>query len=48
MVYDEEIDNPMIFKKIFGNYEEYENLKKIFDSQENGFNYKIKIFEIKY
>ena len=48
MVYDEEVDNPMIFKKIFGNYEEYENLKKIFDSQENGFNYKIKIFEIKY
>jgi len=48
MVYDEEIDNPIIFKKIFGNYEEYENLKKIFDSQENGFNYKIKIFEIKY
>ena len=45
---DDEVDNPIIIKEIFGNYEEYKNLKKVFDSQENGFDYKIKIFEIKY
>jgi Gpi18-like mannosyltransferase len=48
IVIDEEIDNSMIIKEIFKNYEENKNLKKIFDSQENGFNYKIKIFEINY
>jgi hypothetical protein len=48
IVLDDEVDNPIIIKEIFGNYEEYENLKKIFDSQENGFDYKIKIFEMKY
>jgi hypothetical protein len=48
MVYDEEIDNPIIIKEVFGNYEENKKLKKIFDSQENEFDYKIKIFEIKY
>jgi 4-amino-4-deoxy-L-arabinose transferase-like glycosyltransferase len=48
IILDDEVDNPIIIKEIFGNYEEYENLKKVFDSQENGFDYKIKIFEIKY
>ncbi len=48
IILDDEVDNPIIIKEIFGNYEEYENLKKIFDSQGNGFDYKIKIFEIKY
>ena len=48
IVIDREMDNPVIIKEIFDNYEKYDNLKKIFDSQENGFNYKIEIFEIKY
>ena len=48
IIFDEEIDNSMIIKEIVENYEENKNLKKIFDSQENGFDYKIKIFEIKY
>lgn len=48
IVFDEEIDNPIILKEIFDNYNEYNNLKKIFDSEESGFNYKIKIFEIMY
>lgn len=46
IVIDEEINNPILIKQIFDNYKEYKNLKKIFDSQENGFDYKIKIFEI--
>lgn len=48
VVIDEEVDNPVIIKQIFDNYDKYENLKKIFDSKESGFNYKIKIFEIKW
>ena len=48
VVIDEEMDNPVMIKQIFDNYDKYKNSKKIFDSQENGFNYKIKIFEIKY
>ena len=47
IVFDENIDNPIILKQIFDNYDEYENLNKIFDSHDNGFNYKIEIFEIK-
>ena len=47
IVIDREINNPRIINQIFDNYEKYNNLKKIFDSQENNFNYKIEIFEIK-
>ena len=48
IVIDEEIDNSQIIREILENYEENNRLMKIFDSKENGFNYKIKIFEIKY
>jgi hypothetical protein len=48
VIIDEEIDNPIILKQIFDNYDKYENLNKIFDSEDNGFDYKIKIFEMKY
>ena len=47
LVIDEEVDNSIILNKIFSNYDKYKNLKKIFDSEESGFKYKIKIFEIK-
>jgi len=47
IVIDEELEDSVIIKEIFDNYENYENLEKIFDSEENGFNYKIKIFKIK-
>ena len=47
IVIDEELDDSVIIKEIFDNYDKYENLEKIFDSEENGFNYKIKIFKIK-
>lgn len=46
VVIDEEIDNPILIKQVFDNYKEYKNLKKIFDSKENGYDYKIKIFEL--
>jgi len=46
IVIDEEIDNPIILKKIFDDYNKYDNLKKIFDSQEEGFDYHIKIFKV--
>lgn len=46
VIIDEEIDNPIILKQIFDNYDKYENVKKIFESQEEGFDYKIQIFEI--
>jgi hypothetical protein len=48
IVIDREKKNPIIILEIFDNYNKYKNLKKIFDSEENGFNYKIQIFEIKY
>jgi uncharacterized membrane protein len=48
VVIDEQINNPKIIIEVFDNYDKYENIEKIFDSQENGFNYKISIFEIKY
>lgn len=47
LVIDEEVDNSIILNEIFSNYDKYKNLKKIFDSEESGFKYKIKIFEIK-
>lgn len=46
VVIDEEMNNPVIIKQIFEKYEKYKNLKMIFDSKENGFDYQIKIFEI--
>ncbi len=48
IVIDREMDNPVIINQIFDNYNKYKNLKKIFDSEENGYNYKIEIFEITY
>ncbi len=47
IVIDEEVDNSIILNEIFSNYDKYKNLKEIFDSEESGFKYKIKIFEIK-
>ena len=46
IVIDKEINNPLVINLIFDNYEKYKNLKKIFDSEESGFDYKIQIFEI--
>jgi len=48
VVIDEQMNNPKIIIQIFDNYDKYEKIEKIFDSVENGFNYNIKIFEIKY
>ena len=48
VVIDEQMNNPKIIMQVFDNYNEYKNIKKIFDSVESGFNYNIKIFEIKY
>jgi len=48
VVIDEQINNPKIIMEVFDNYDKYENIEKIFDSVKSGFNYKIKIFEIKY
>ena len=47
VIIDEQINNPKIIIEVFDNYDKYENIEKIFDSVESGFNYKIKIFEIK-
>lgn len=48
IVYDKEINNPIIIKELIENNKENKKLKKIFDSQKNGFNYKIEIFELKF
>jgi hypothetical protein len=48
MIIDEEINNPIILKKISDNLEKYKNLHQIFDSKEAGYNYHIKIYKINY
>jgi hypothetical protein len=48
IVIDEEIEKQDILEKVFNNYEQNQNIKKIFDSKEEGYNYHIKIFEINY
>jgi len=48
IVIDEEINNPSILKKIFNDFKKYENLKKVFDSKEEGYNYNMKIYKIDY
>ena len=45
---DEEVNNPIILKKISDNLEKYKNLDKIFDSEEEGYDYHIKLYKINY
>ena len=48
VIIDEQIQNPDILEKVFNNYEQNQNIKKIFDSKQQGYDYQIKIFEINY
>lgn len=41
-------NRPVFFRDIYENEQKYPFLKKIYDSNDHGFNYKIKIFEINY
>ena len=47
VIIDEQIQNPDILEKVFNNSEQNQNIKKIFDSKQQGYDYQIKIFEIK-
>ena len=46
IVFDEEIENPVILKKIFYNDAKFNNVSQIFDSEEFGYDYQIRIFKI--
>ena len=48
IIIDEQIEKPDVLKKVFNNYEQNQNIKKIFDSKQQEYNYQIKIFEINY
>jgi len=48
IVIDEEIEKHDILEKVFNNYDQDQNIKKIFDSKQHGYDYQIKIFEINY
>jgi len=48
IVIDEEIEKQDVLEKVFNNYEQNKNIKKIFDSKEEGYNYDIKIYKIDY
>ena len=48
IVIDEEIEKQDVLEKVFNNYEQNKNVKKIFDSKQQGYDYQIKIFEINY
>jgi len=48
VVIDEEINNPEILKKIFNNFEKYKELEKVFDSENKGYEHKIKIFKLNF